>query len=87
MQDLHAAGNVIQWQWDSEAFAVHVCHQYKHLGTWIQTKHRHSREISLRASVAKQQFPDGTTVLHQEICLAAHKNQKNQQSGCLEDDV
>ena len=34
-QALHAAGNTIQWQDASSAFAVHVCHQYKHLGTWI----------------------------------------------------
>ena len=25
-QDLLAAGNVLQWQCDSQAFAVHICH-------------------------------------------------------------
>ena len=30
-----------------------VTHQYKHLGTWLQTGHRHSREIQLRLASAK----------------------------------
>ena len=52
-QELHATDNTIRWTSDQKVFAVHVCHQYKHLGTWVQTKHRHAREVSLRASSAK----------------------------------
>lgn len=51
-----AADNLILWEHANKRFAVHVCHQYKHLGTWVQTKHKHARDIAMRGSAAKQQW-------------------------------
>eukprot|EP00435_Cladocopium_sp_Y103_P043513 s216_g12.t1 len=54
--EIHRQGDVLQWTHNDAAFTLHVCHEYKHLGTWIQTKHRHARELSVRAGAAKQQW-------------------------------
>ena len=53
---MQASHDVLTWISNNRTFSVHLCHQYKHLGTWVQTRHRHAREISLRASSAKQQW-------------------------------
>eukprot|EP00435_Cladocopium_sp_Y103_P030710 s1969_g7.t1 len=53
---IHQQGDVLQWSSNDVDFRLHVCHEYKHLGTWIQTKHRHARELSMRAGAAKQQW-------------------------------
>ena len=54
---VHLAGNALRWQsQDQRPYVLHTCHAYKHLGTWVQTKHRHAREVAKRASSAKQQF-------------------------------
>ena len=56
-QTVHLAGNALRWEsHNHQSYALHTCHAYKHLGTWLQTKHRHAREITKRASSAKQQF-------------------------------
>ena len=53
----HLAGNVLQSHSnEGQVFSLPICHAYKHLGTWLQTKHRHAREVAKRASAAKQQF-------------------------------
>lgn len=53
----HLAGQTLQWQ-SSQGLSVTLplCHTYKHLGTWVQTKHRHAREVTKRTAAAKQQF-------------------------------
>ena len=56
-ETLHLACNCLNWTpADGPAISLPTCHEYKHLGTWLQTKHRHSREIIKRASAAKQKF-------------------------------
>ena len=54
---IHLAGNSLQWQTgEGQTFTLPICPAYKHLGTWLQTKHRHAREVAKRAATAKQQF-------------------------------
>lgn len=53
---LHQDHNVLKWQANGKQYGIHVCHAYKHLGTWLQTKHRHAREIRARGQAAKQQW-------------------------------
>eukprot|EP00435_Cladocopium_sp_Y103_P046244 s495_g13.t1 len=54
--DIHQSKDLFSWQNGDQTFQLHVCHEYKHLGTWLQTKHRHAREIAMRGSAAKQQW-------------------------------
>eukprot|EP00435_Cladocopium_sp_Y103_P035098 s3646_g9.t1 len=54
--DIHQQQDQLIWTTDQQQYRLHICHEYKHLGTWIQTKHRHARELSMRASAAKQQW-------------------------------
>ncbi|CAL1144617.1 unnamed protein product, partial [Cladocopium goreaui] len=53
---LYSQGNTLTWEQQGHMYRLHVCHAYKHLGTWTQTKHRHAREILARASAARQQW-------------------------------
>ena len=53
---IHEAGQQLQWADADRQFSVHVCHAYKHLGTWVQAHHHHTREILSRATGAKQQW-------------------------------
>ena len=54
---LHLDQQCLRWQdADQSAWSIRVCHEYKHLGTWVQSKHRHAREVSARIASAKQQF-------------------------------
>ena len=53
---LFHASNTIKWTNENHDYSVHVCHEYKHLGTWTQTENRHAKEINTRASSAKQQW-------------------------------
>ena len=54
---VHLAGDALRWQSQApRSLVLHTCHAYKHLGTWLQSKHRHAREVSKRAASAKQQF-------------------------------
>ena len=55
-QELYQQGNQLTWTNNGHSYAVHLCHAYKHLGTWVQTKHRHAKEILARAGAAKQQW-------------------------------
>ena len=48
--------NQLVWEVDGAKYAVHTCHTYRHLGTWLQTKSRHAKEVIARASAAKQQW-------------------------------
>ena len=53
----HLDGDALRWQSpQGHQRILPICHAYKHLGTWVQTKHRHSREVAKRTSAAKQQF-------------------------------
>ena len=54
--ELYQAGNMLQWTHQGVSYSVHICHAYKHLGTWMQTRHRHNREVLARAHSAKQQW-------------------------------
>ena len=55
--DAHLAGAVMKWTTqDGKLMQLPLCQEYKHLGSWLQTKHRHAREVAKRASAAKQQF-------------------------------
>lgn len=55
-QDLHADGHSLQWGSADKQYTLQLCHAYKHLGTWIQSHHKHSKEILARGSAAKQQY-------------------------------
>ena len=55
-QTLYTQGNTLTWDHQGHMYRLHVCHAYKHLGTWTQTKHRHAREVLARASAARQQW-------------------------------
>lgn len=55
-QLLYEQGNRLRWSHNGQAYELHICHAYKHLGTWTQVKHRHAKEILTRASSAKQQW-------------------------------
>ena len=55
-QRIHDAGQKLLWSTNDRQYALHVCHAYKHLGTWVQAHHRHAKEILTRASSAKQQW-------------------------------
>ena len=55
-QQLYEQKNKLRWEHHGRAYEVNVCHSYKHLGTWVQTKHRHAKELLARASAAKQQW-------------------------------
>jgi len=50
------SGQCLRWESSAGSYSLHVSHQYKHLGTWTQTKHRHTKEINARASAARQQW-------------------------------
>ena len=41
---------------EGKTYTLHVCHAYKHLGTWVQAHHRHAKEALARAAAAKQQW-------------------------------
>ena len=51
---IYSCGSMVPY--GAKQYTVHVYHQYKHLGTWIQSKHRHARDIAIRGSAAKQQW-------------------------------
>ena len=53
---LHEDGQLIQWMAEGKTYTLHVCHAYKHLGTWVQAHHRHAKEALARAAAAKQQW-------------------------------
>lgn len=55
-RSIHAAGKALKWQDGGKTYSLQVCHMYKHLGTWIQSHHRHAREILARGASAKQQW-------------------------------
>jgi len=55
-QSLYEQGNQLIWEHQGRQYKLHICHAYKHLGTWTQTKHRHAREVLARASAARQQW-------------------------------
>ena len=53
---LFQAHNCLSWESNNGSYQVHVCAEYKHLGTWIQLKHRHAKELAARTGAAKQQW-------------------------------
>ena len=55
-EQLYKDNNQLCWEHDGTPYALHLSHAYKHLGTWLQTKHRHAKEVQTRASAAKQQW-------------------------------
>ena len=55
-QEIHAAAHTLQWHSDDKPYTLQLCHAYKHLGTWIQSGHRHAKESLARGSAAKQQY-------------------------------
>lgn len=55
-QTIHEAGQKLLWRHHDRQFELHICHAYKHLGTWVQAHHHHTKEILARASSAKQQW-------------------------------
>ena len=55
-QTLHEAGQTLQWAHEGIQYTIPLCHTYKHLGTWLQAHHKHTREILARSSAAKQQY-------------------------------
>ena len=50
------SGQCLRWTGEAGSYSLHVSHQYKHLGTWTQTKNRHTRQINARATAARQQW-------------------------------
>ena len=86
---LFHASNTIKWTNENHDYSVHVCHEYKHLGTWTQTKNRHAKEINTRASSAKQQWGQlarAFGVFHQKAG-PFHQNPCFSESSCDKDDV
>ena len=55
-QALYADGHSLQWESNNKKYTLQLCHAYKHLGTWLQSHHKHSKEILARGSAAKQQY-------------------------------
>ena len=53
---IHNDGQLLQWDAQGRQYSLHVRHAYKHLGTWVQAHHKHSKEILTRAASAKQQW-------------------------------
>ena len=54
---LHNHNNSFPWtDLQGSSHSLAVCPAYKHLGTWVQLKHRHSKEVTARIAAAKQQF-------------------------------
>ena len=55
-QALYDDGHSLQWESNNKKYTLQLCHAYKHLGTWLQSHHKHSKEILARGSAAKQQY-------------------------------
>jgi hypothetical protein len=71
-QNLHEAGQTLQWQVEGKQYTLQLCHTYKHLGTWLQSHHKHAREILARSSAAKQQYGQLARSFFTKKCITLH---------------
>eukprot|EP00435_Cladocopium_sp_Y103_P071808 s49_g38.t1 len=47
------ADQTLVWTAENQQYRLHVTQAYKHLGSWLQSPHRHARDIQHRATSAK----------------------------------
>ena len=50
------ASGHMHWSIDDQNYSVVVTHAYKHLGSWIQTAHKHNRELAARATAVRRSW-------------------------------
>ena len=69
---LAKADNRIAWETEGKEKSLRVVHSYKHLGTWVQEKGKHSKEVQSRGNAAKSSWGPLARPFYRKKQVARH---------------
>ena len=69
---LARADSQITWETEGKEKSLRVVHSYKHFGTWVQEKGKHSKEVQCRGNAAKSSWGPLARPFYRKKHVAAH---------------